>query len=260
MLCGKEFADRVRNHEQTPLFAVSLLIKSYLMKISVLGTGVVGQTLSAKLVELGHDVMMGTRDVQDKLMEGGNDRYGNPPVRDWLKSNENVKLVTFAESAGYGELVINATNGANSLNALDLATEENLAGKVILDLSNPLDFSGGMPPALIDGLNNTNSLGEEIQKEFPAAKVVKTFNTMWCGLMVNPQMIGGGNHVNYISGNDNDAKTTVVSLIKEFGWRDDNIIDLGDITASRAQESVLLIWVRLMGTLNTGAFNFAIVK
>jgi predicted dinucleotide-binding enzyme len=230
------------------------------MRIAVLGTGIVGQTLSSALAGLGHDVMMGTRDVKEKLQEEAKDMYGNPPLKEWLKSNEAVRLVSFADSAEFGEIILNATNGANSLNALDLATEENLAGKIIIDLSNPLDFSKGMPPSLIEGLNNTNSLGEEIQKEFPGSKVVKTFNTMNYYLMVNPKSLGGGKHVNYISGNDNEAKATVKSLLKEFGWKDDNIIDLGDITAARAQESVLLIWLRLFGALNSGQFNFQIVR
>lgn len=230
------------------------------MRIAVLGTGIVGQTLASGLVGLGHDVMMGTRDVQEKLQEDGADRYGNPPVKDWIAANGSVKLVSFADAAEFGELVINATNGANSLNALDLATEENLAGKVIVDVSNPLDFSKGMPPFLIEGLNNTNSLGEEIQKEFPDTKVVKTFNTMNCFLMVNPKSLAGGNHVNYISGNDNEAKAKVKKLLKEFGWKDENLLDLGDITAARAQESVLLVWLRIMQSLNSGEFNFQIVK
>jgi predicted dinucleotide-binding enzyme len=230
------------------------------MRISVLGTGVVGQTLSVKLIETGHDIMMGTRDVQEKLLEESNDMYGNPPLKEWLKRNEKVTLGTFAESAAFGELIINATNGANSLNALDLAAEENLSGKVLLDVSNPLDFSHGMPPSLLDGVNNTNSLGEEIQKEFPETKVVKTFNTMNCYLMVDPNSVGGGNHVNFISGNDVPAKGMVRELIRQFGWKEENIFDLGDISAARAQESFLLNWVRIMGVLNTGAFNFQIVK
>lgn len=230
------------------------------MRIAVLGTGIVGQTFASRLTGLGHDVMMGTRDVQEKLREEGTDRYGNPPIKDWIAANGSVKLVSFADAAEFGELIINATNGANSLNALDLATEENLADKIILDVSNPLDFSKGMPPFLIEGLNNTNSLGEEIQKEFPDTKVVKTFNTMNCNLMVNPKSVGGGNHVNYISGNDAEAKSRVKEFIKEFGWKDENIFDLGDITAARAQESVLLVWLRVMQTLNSAEFNFQIVK
>jgi 8-hydroxy-5-deazaflavin:NADPH oxidoreductase len=230
------------------------------MRISVLGTGIVGQTFSSRLTGMGHDVLMGTRDVQEKINEEENDRYGNPPLRDWIKENEAVKLVTFADSAAFGELIINATSGANSLNALDLATEENLRGKVIIDVSNPLDFSKGMPPFLLDGLNNTNSLGEEIQKEFPGARIVKTFNTMNCFVMVNPETVGGGNHVNFISGNDSEAKNTVREFIRKFGWADENIIDLGDITAARAQESFLLLWVRLLGALNNPGFNIQIVK
>jgi hypothetical protein len=229
------------------------------MKIAVLGTGDVGRTLSARLVETGHEVVMGTRDVGKKMSDTTRDRYGNPSFSEWIKGNNKIKVGTFAESASFAEFVINATSGENSLNALDLAMEENLAGKVLVDVSNPLDFSRGMPPSLLEGLNNTNSLGEEIQKEFPEAKVVKTFNTMWCGLMANPALLKE-DHINYISGNDNEAKTKVKELIKEFGWKEENIIDLGDLTAARAQESILHIWIRLWGVLNIGAFNFRIVK
>lgn len=229
------------------------------MKISILGTGDVGRTLAAKLIKKGHEVMIGTRDVEETLSRRSG-KNGNPPFSEWIESNKEAQLGTFQESSSFGEIIINATNGANSLNALDLAGEETLAGKILIDVSNPLDFSHGMPPTLLEGLNNTNSLGEEIQKEFPESKVVKTFNTMWCGLMVNPEMIGGGDHVNFISGNDPEAKKRVKELLKEMGWKDDNIIDLGDISAARATESVLLIWVRLMGVMNSGAFNFTIVK
>jgi 8-hydroxy-5-deazaflavin:NADPH oxidoreductase len=230
------------------------------MRISVLGTGIVGQTFSSRLTGMGHDVVMGTRDVQVKMDEKEKDRYGNPPIREWMKDNTAVKLVSFADSAAFGELIINATNGANSLNALDLATEENLRGKIIIDVSNPLDFSKGMPPFLLDGLNNTNSLGEEIQKEFPGARIVKTFNTMNCFIMVNPENVAGGNHVNFISGNDIEAKNSVRDFIRQFGWTDENIVDLGDITAARAQESFLLLWVRLLSTMNNPGFNIQIVK
>lgn len=230
------------------------------MRIAVLGTGIVGQTLSSGLAGLGHDVMMGTRDVQEKLLEEGNDRYGNPPLKEWIKKNEAVKLVSFADAAEFGEIVINATNGGNALNALDLANEENLTGKIIVDVSNPIDFTEAGAPFLIEGLNNTNSLGEEIQKEFPETKVIKTFNTVNCSLMVNPNSLGGGDHVNYISGNDADAKSKVKRLLKELGWKDGNIVDLGDITAARAQESFLLMWLKVMETIGTEEFNFQIVK
>jgi predicted dinucleotide-binding enzyme len=117
-----------------------------------------------------------------------------------------------------------------------------------------------MPPSLIPSLSNTNSLGEELQKEFPESKVVKTLNTMWCGLMVNPGMLGGGDHVNYLCGNDPEAKIKVRELLKKFGWKEENLLDLGDITSSRGTEAVLPIWLRIMGTVGSGAFNFKIVK
>jgi predicted dinucleotide-binding enzyme len=227
------------------------------MKISVLGTGDVGRTLSSAYVKKGHEVTIGTRNTEEKLAEQStHDRYVS--FSEWYKENKEIKLVTFSESASQGEIVINATNGVNSLNALDLAGEENLSGKILIDISNPLEYSNGKM-SLVEGLNNTNSLGEEIQKEFPEAKVVKTFNTMWCGLMVNPTLIKG-DHINYISGNDSDAKEKVKNLIRQFGWKDENIIDLGDISAARAQESVLLIWARLWTIMKTGAFNFTIAR
>jgi 8-hydroxy-5-deazaflavin:NADPH oxidoreductase len=229
------------------------------MKIAIIGTGSVGQTLASKLTELGHEVVLGTRNVSQKLSSTTKDNYGNPSFSDWHKANSKVKLETFANAASYGEIVINATHGASAIEALKLAGEGNLAGKVLVDISNPLDFSKGMPPSLLPGLNNTNSLGEEIQKEFPKTSVVKTLNTMWCGLMVNPGMIGGGDHINYISGNNAEAKSKVIKLLLQMGWSEKNIIDLGDITASRSTESLLPIWLRVMGVLNTGAFNFKLV-
>lgn len=230
------------------------------MKIGIIGTGAVGQALAAKLVELDHEVMMGTRDVSAKLASKTKDNYGNPPFSEWHKKNNRIKLGTFAESAAFGEIVINATHGGNSLTALKLAGEKALDGKILIDLANPLDFSKGMPPSLLPGLNNTNSLAEEIQAAFPRTSVVKTLNTMWYGLMVNPDMIGGGDHINYVSGNDKKARDKVKSLLKSFGWRDENIIDLGDITAARATEAVLPIWLRVNSAINSGAFNFKIVR
>jgi len=230
------------------------------MKISVIGTGTVGRTITSKLIDLDHEVMLGTRNVREKLASMVKDGYGNPPFSEWYKSNPKVKLGSFAESAAFGELVVNATLGGNSLDALKLAGSKNLSGKIIIDISNPLDFSKGMPPSLIPGLSNTNSLGEEIQKTFPEARVVKTLNTMWCGLMVNPGLIGNGDHTNYISGNDAGARAEVKKFLKTFGWKDDNLIELGDITGARAAEGVLLLWLRLLGTLNSGAFNLKLVR
>jgi len=230
------------------------------MKIAIIGTGNVGRTLAAKLVELGHDVMVGTRNVQEKLAGTENDSYGNPPFSVWLNNNRDVKLGTFAEAATHGEMVFNATHGESSVTALILAGTKNLAGKILVDVANPLDFSKGMPPSLLPGLCNTNSLGEEIQRTFCDSFVVKTLNTMWCGLMVNPQMIGKGDHINFISGNSVEAKTEVRNLLRQFGWKDENLVDLGNISAARATESMLLIWLSVMSLNNNGVFNFKIVR
>jgi predicted dinucleotide-binding enzyme len=230
------------------------------MKIAIIGTGAVGTTIASKLLELKYDVMMGTRNVSDKLASTAQDLYGNPPFNEWLKTNSKVKLGTFADAAAYGDLIINATNGSNSVTALILAGARNLAGKVLIDIANPLDFSKGMPPSLLPGLNNTNSLGEEIQKTFPDAMVVKTLNTMWCGLMINPNLVGKGDHVNFISGNNAEAKIKVKKLLKEFGWLDENIIDIGDLSGARATESLLPIWLKVMGVTKNGAFNFKLVR
>ncbi len=229
------------------------------MKIAVFGTGSVGQTLAAKLIDLGHEVFMGTRNVAEKASNTAKDHYGNPSFSEWYLNNSRVRLVTFEEAAVSGELIINATKGENSIEIMKLAGQKNLENKILIDISNPLDFSKGMPPTLLPGMSNNNSLGEEIQKAFPGTKVVKTFNTMWCGLMVNPGLVGGGDHINYISGNDPAAKAIVITLLEQIGWNNANILDLGDITAARATEGFLLLWVRIMTTSQSAAFNFKIV-
>ncbi|MDP1800732.1 MAG: NAD(P)-binding domain-containing protein [Bacteroidota bacterium] len=227
-------------------------------KIAILGTGTVGQTFAARLIGLGHEVMIGTRNVQEKLSAPGKDG-GKNAFATWHEANPKAKLGTFAEAAAFGELILNTTQGMNSINALNLATAKNLDGKILVDIANPLDFSKGMPPCLAPELSNTNSLAEEIQKTFPNAKVVKTLNTMWCGIMVDPTLIKG-DHVNYICGNDEAAKTTVKTLLKEFGWKDENLLDLGDLSAARGTEAVLPVWLRIYGAKKMGAFNFNIVS
>ena len=229
-------------------------------KIAIIGTGIVGQTFASRLVSLGYDVMIGTRNVAEKLAGTAKDGYGNPPFGEWHKSNQSVKLGTFEEAASFGEMILNVSQGGNSINALKLANAKNLNGKVLIDIANPLDFSNGMPPSLIPSLSNTNSLGEQIQKTFPEAKVVKALNTMWCGLMVNPNLIAGGDHSTFMSGNDVDAKASVKSLLNQFGWKNENIFDLGDISAARGTEAVLPIWLRIWGATQNGAFNFKVVS
>ena len=227
------------------------------MKFGVLGTGVVGQTLSAKLAQLGHGVMVGTRDVGKPIARSDPDPYGQPPFSAWLKQNPGVKVGGYAEAAKHGELMINATNGMGSLEALRQAGELNLRGKILLDISNPLDFSKGMPPFL--SVCNTDSLGEQIQRAFPEAKVVKTLNTVTAGLMVNPRQIADGEHHIFLSGDDPAAKTQVTGWLAEwFGWK--HILDLGDITTSRGTEMYLPLWLRLWGALGTGMLNVRIVK
>jgi predicted dinucleotide-binding enzyme len=230
------------------------------MKIAVLGTGTVGRAFAEKFIALNHEVMMGTRNVSEKLASAEKDFYGSAPFGEWHAQNPKIKLGTFAEAADFGEIALNATKGIDSINALKQAGEKNLNGKVLVDVANPLDFSNGRPPSLLPALSNTNSLGEEIQKTFPNVKVVKTLNTMWCGLMVNPNMIAGGNHTAFICGNDTDAKQKVQSLIKELGWKGENILDLGDISSSRGTEAMLPIWLRIYNATQNGAFNIKIVS
>ena len=214
------------------------------MKIAILGTGMVGVSIGTKLIELGHKVKMGSRSTD------------NPKAREWVEKNKySASQGTFAEAASFAEIVFNCTQGQFSIEALNLAGNENLADKTLVDVSNPLDFSQGMPPSLT--ICNTDSLGETIQRTFPMAKVVKTLNTMTCLLMVNPGLIKSESSV-FVSGNDVEAKEVVSYLLKEFGWKE--IIDLGDITTARGTEQLLPVWVRLMGALGTPMFNFKIAR
>jgi predicted dinucleotide-binding enzyme len=188
------------------------------------------------------------------------DGYGNPSFIEWHSANKNVKLGTFQEAALFGELIVNATLGVKSIAALKMADVKNLNGKILIDVANPLDFSKGLPPSLLPELSNTNSLGEEIQKTFPDVKVVKTLNTMWNGLMVNPGMLNGGDHTNFICGNSSESKEYVKDILKSFGWPEKNILDLGDISSARGTEMYLPLWLRIFGATNNGAFNIKIVS
>jgi predicted dinucleotide-binding enzyme len=212
------------------------------MKMGVLGSGMVGQAISARLEELGRDVMIGTRDP-DKLSE-------------WHTSHKDVKIGSFAETAGHGEIIFNATNGAASLDVLNMAGESNLNGKVLVDISEPLDFSKGMPPSLF--VSNTDSLGEQIQRAFPQVKVVKTLNTITANVMVYPQHVASGDHHVFLSGSDAQAKEQVVDILKSFGWI--HILDLGDLSTARGTEMYIAIWLRMWGALGTGIFNIKIMK
>lgn len=226
------------------------------MNIAVLGTGMVGRALAGKLAETGHAVVMGTRDPAVSLANSASDRMGNPPLSAWLSAHPGVSLADFAGAAAQGELVINAARGAASLEVLAAAGAANLAGKILVDISNPLDFSRGMPPSLF--VSNTDSLAEQIQRAHPQIRVVKALNTLTAALMVNPESLAGGDHSVFICGDDEAAKLTVTNLLRSFGWRD--IFDLGDLRNARGLEMALPVWISLMGVLQTPMFNFKIVR
>lgn len=227
------------------------------MKTTVLGTGMVGRALAGRLSELDHDVVVGTRDVEETLRRTDPDAMGNPPYAEWQRAYRAVTLVPFAEAGAHGELIVNATNGGGSLAALEAVGVANLSRKVIIDVANPLDFSQGRPPIL--SVCNTDSLGEQIQRAYPEAQVVKTLNTMNAYVMVDPARVPGRHDV-FVAGDDQTAKATVKSLLGKFGWREEQIIDLGGIRAARGTEMYLPLWLSLWGAVGTGDFNIAVAR
>jgi predicted dinucleotide-binding enzyme len=226
------------------------------MKIAILGTGRVGRTLAEKLTELGHEVTIGTREVAATLSRTEPDRMGTPPFQGWQDEHTNVLLARYIDAANGADLVINASNGAASLDILAAVGAVHLDGKVLIDVANPLDFSRGFP-----ALNpvNTDSLGEQIQRAFPNARVVKTLNTMTAAVMVNPAMLAEDTSV-FVAGDDADAKQTVRELLESFGWPTASILDLGGIDGARGVEMWLTLWIRLMGRVGSPVFNLKIVK
>lgn len=228
------------------------------MNIAVIGTGAVGQAMSKKLVQLGHKVFMGTRNVEQSRNRMEQDAWGTPGIGSWIKKHPEVELTTFKQAAEKGnDLLVFAISGMAAMDTLQSIGEELLNDKVMIDISNPLDFSKGFPPTL--SVCNTESLGEQIQKAFPKLKVVKALNSVSNSIMINPQLIEG-DHVVFICGNDAGAKKEVSSILESFGWKPENIVDLGDITSSRGTEMTLPLWTRLMGKYQSPLFNFNIVK
>ncbi len=223
------------------------------MKIGIIGSGVVAQTLGSKLIGLGHDLMLGTRDpnkLDDKKMFGAT-------LREWKSQTEGrAKIGTFKEAAAHGELLINATSGQVSLEALRLASADKVGPKVLIDVANELDFSKGMPPGVL--ASQERCLAEKLQAAFPNLKLVKSLNTISAPVMVDPQALAGGDHTVFVSGNDGDAKAMVVALLKSFGWRD--VLDLGDLSSARGPEMYLALWVRLFGATKTGQLNVKVVR
>jgi predicted dinucleotide-binding enzyme len=215
------------------------------MRIGVLGTGMVGSTIGTKLVGLGHDVMMGSREA------------GGEKAQAWVgEAGEGASEGSFADAAAFGELVFNCTAGIHSLAALEAAGPTNLAGKVLVDVANPLDFSQGFPPFL--GVSNTDSIGEQAQRALPETRVVKALNTMNCSVMVDPGAVPG-DHTAFLCGEDAAAKAQVAALIGTFGWPPERVLDLGGIRSARGLEMYLPLWLELMGALGTGAFNIGVL-
>ncbi len=196
------------------------------MRIGVLGTGMVGRTIAGALAERGHDVRVGSRTAGDEA-------------------------VVFADAAAHGEVLFNCTNGGVSLQALGAAGEENLAGKLLIDVSNPLDGSGGV------FTSGSESVGEQIQQAFPAARVVKSLNTVNCKLMVDPATVPG-DHVVFVCGDDEQAKEQARGLLGELGWPAERVIDLGDIAGARAVEHYILLWIRLWRATGGPQFNITV--
>jgi predicted dinucleotide-binding enzyme len=215
------------------------------MRFGVLGTGTVGQTLATKLASLGHEVTMGSREA------------GNEKAVAWAKqAGDSAGEGSFADAAAVGEVVVNATAGTASVEALRQAGADNLSGKVLIDVANPLDFSQGMPPRL--SVCNDDSLAEQIQREFPDARVVKTLNTVNAGVMVDPQSVAAS-HTIFVAGNDSGAKDEVRELLGSFGWQADDVLDLGDISAARGMEMYLPLWLRLFGATGTANLNVKVL-
>ena len=216
------------------------------MRIAVLGTGAVGTTLGSGLVRSGHEVRMGSRAA------------GNAKAVAWVaESGAGASEGSFTDAASWGEVVVNATGGLVSIDALTAAGAENLAGKVLLDVSNPLDFSEGFPPKVAqpDG----RSLAEQIQSTFPDARVVKPLNTMNTVVMTDPRSLSGTHSV-FVAGDDASAKAVAAELLAGFGWEPDEIVDAGGIAAARGLELYLPLWLSLMGSFGTPAFNVSVVR
>lgn len=214
------------------------------MKFGILGTGMVGEALASKLVALGHEVKMGSRSAGNEKARAWADRMGT----------SRASQGSFADAAAFGEIVVNAVQGAATLSVVE-AVIQPLADKVLIDIANPFDFSKGMPPTLF--VSNDRSLAEAVQALAPRTKVVKTLNTMSAALMTDPSAVPGDHDV-FVSGNDAVAKARVIELLRSFGWK--SPIDLGDLSSARGTESMMLAWMRLWSTLGTHEFNFHIAR
>jgi predicted dinucleotide-binding enzyme len=205
------------------------------IKVGVLGSGDVGKVLAGGFLGLGHAVKIGSRDPEK--------------LREWAAAaGDSASTGTFEDAAKFGDILVLATLGTGTLSAIDLAGKDNFANKVVIDATNPLDFSTGAPKLSV-GWND--SLGEQVQRAIPAANVVKAFNTVGNALMINPQ-IPGGPPTMFLCGNDDDAKKIVSQICQHFGWE---VSDLGGIESSRYLEPLCLLWV--LHAFRTGSWTHA---
>jgi predicted dinucleotide-binding enzyme len=221
----------------------------------VLGTGMVGQALAGKLAALGHDVRMGTRDVEAARSRTEPDRMGGGSLVAWLSASPGVELGAFPDVMSAADMLVNATAGQASVDVLSAAVAGSLDRKILIDIGNPLDFSTG---ELRLTIAITDSLGETIQRAFPGLRVVKTLNTVTAAVMVDPALVGGGEHTMFVAGDDGDAKAEVTELLNSFGWRD--VQDLGGIGASRGMEAYVVWWLAAMKAFGTPMFNVKVVS
>jgi len=214
------------------------------MRIAVLGTGSVGRVLSARFAELGHTVTLGTRDPEATR------------TRPDVEEVPGVSVAAFADAATDVDVVVVALDGSVVLDVLRSIGPEALAGTVLVDVTNPLDFSAGVPPTL--SVKDTDSLGEQVQRLLPDTKVVKTLNTMNAAVMAHPERVGDGDHTVFVSGDNPTAKAVVEGLLLELGHTD--VLDLGGIETARGVEMFLPLWLRVLGALGTADFQVKVVR
>jgi predicted dinucleotide-binding enzyme len=215
------------------------------MKVGVFGTGMVGTAIGTRLIELGHEVRMGSRQA------------GNEKAAAWAESaGDRASAGDFADAASFGEIAFNCTAGEGSVDAVTSA-KEGLAGKLLIDVANALDFSNRPPPVIV--ATDRDSLAEQIQRAVPEARVVKSLNTVNNDVMVDPARVPG-DHVIFLSGDDQAAKHQATEVLGEFGWPEDRVIDLGDITTARGPETYVGLWLRLMGALGSTQFNIGLFR
>jgi predicted dinucleotide-binding enzyme len=225
------------------------------MRIGILGTGGVARTLAGALDDRGDEVELGSRDPDAALARDDVNQQTGTSLAGWHEGHPAVQIRAFADAAAHGELVLNATSGDGSMSAVDAAGAA-LHGKVLVDISNPIAW-GEQGVSLF--VSNTDSLAEQLQRAHPQVRVVKALNTVTAAVMVDPGQLAGGDHTLPICGDDEDAKTLVAAWLRDaFGWRD--VLDIGDLTAARAQEASLLMWLRLSAATGSPIVNTKVVR